>query len=142
MRYLSLDVGQRSIGVAVGELIGQELTTFKAAKGKDFYQNPELVFGEIAELFSKEAADGLVVGLPVNDAGRLSQEAKKISDFGKKLSTKIGKEVIFVNETLTSFMAEDILESLGYSIAEAKKREHQLSAKLILDQFLEENARL
>ena len=78
MRYLGLDVGSRSIGIAVGEIIASE--------------------------------------------------------------TKLDKTVHFVNETLSSFMATDILESQGLSIQEAKLREHQLAAQLILQQYLEENA--
>ncbi len=140
MRYLGLDIGERSIGVAVGELIASELTTVHAGKDRSFYLQPELAIEPIIKLISEEEADAIVVGLPVNEDGQLSQEAVKIQRFASALGSKLDKTIHFVNETLSSFMAEDILEGQGLSIREAKTREHQLSAALILQQFLEENA--
>lgn len=137
MRYLGLDVGARSIGVAVGELIASELTTLQSGKDKSFYEQPELSFESITKLIVQEQADAIVVGLPVNEDGRLSAEAKKIQQFADGLGKKLDKTIHYVNETLSSFMAEDILESQGLSVAEAKQREHQLSAQLILQQFIE-----
>lgn len=140
MRYLGLDIGARSIGVAVGELIASELTTLRSGKDKSFYEQPELSFEPIAKLIVQEQADAIVVGLPVNEDGTLSPEAKKVQVYADKLSKKLDKTIHFVNETLSSFMASDILESQGLSIEEAKLREHQLAAQLILQQFIEENA--
>ena len=140
MRYLGLDIGERSIGVAVGELIASELTTVHAGKDRSFYLQPELAIEPIIKLISEEEADAIVVGLPVNEDGQNSQEAVKIQRFASALGSKLDKTIHFVNETLSSFMAEDILEGQGLSIREAKTREHQLSAALILQQFLEENA--
>ena len=140
MRYLGLDIGARSIGVAVGELLASELTTLRSGKDKSFYENPELSIDSISRLIVQEQADAIVVGLPVNEDGTLSPEAKKIQKFGDVLGHKLDKTIHYVNETLSSFMASDILESQGLSIEEAKLREHQLAAQLILQQFIEENA--
>lgn len=139
MRYLGLDIGSRSIGVAVGELLASELTTLRSGKDKSFYEQPELSFESIVKLVTEEQADAIVIGLPVNEDGTLSPEAKKIQVYADKLSEKLDKTIHFVNETLSSFMASDILESQGLSIEEAKLREHQLAAQLILQQFIEEN---
>lgn len=139
MRYLGLDVGSRHIGVAVGELLASELTTLDAPKNQNFYDAPKLVDEEIVRLIASEQVDAIVVGLPVNEQGELSAEATSIKAFADQLGTRLDKTIHFVNETLSSFMAEDILESQGLSIQEAKLREHQLSAQLILQQYLEEN---
>ena len=139
MRYLSLDVGERSIGVAVGELIASELTTIKVGKDKSFYEQPELAFAPIIKLIDQEQIDAIVVGLPVNEQGAKSAEAQKIEKFAVALGAELDKKIHFVNETLSSFMAQDILESEGLSIEEAKKKEHQLAAQLILQQYIEEN---
>ena len=138
MRYLGLDIGEKHIGVAVGELLASELTTIQAGKNKSFYEQPELSFEPISRLIAQEQADGIVVGLPVNEDGTHSAEAKKIQKFGDELGKNLDKTIHFVNETLSSFMATDILESQGLSIEEAKLREHQLAAQLILQQYIEE----
>lgn len=139
MRYLGLDVGQRSIGVAVGEALATELTTLRVKAPHSFHEEPKRAwaYAEIDRLRRQEAADAIVVGLPVDDNGDLSSEAKRIKEFGDGLAGPVH----YVNETLTTFMAEDILEGQGLSVAEAKQRVDQLAAQLILQQYLEENAR-
>ena len=139
MRYLGLDVGERHIGLAVGELLASELTTLNAAKDQSFYQSPEEAFTSIEKLVQSEQADAVVIGLPVSEDGHLTDEAKAIKRFGDQLSHRLDKTIHYVNETLSSFMAADILESQGLSVAAARQREHQLAAQLILQQFLEEN---
>ncbi len=139
MRYLGLDVGERSIGVAVGELIASEISTVRVDKDKSFYDQPELSFKPIALLIEQEQADAIVVGSPINEDGQSSSEAKKIQKFAEALGAYLDKTIHFVNETLSSFIAKDILESQGLNIQEAKRREHQLAAQLILQQYIEEN---
>lgn len=139
MRYLGLDVGSRHIGVAVGELLASELATLNAAKNHNYYDSPQLADDEIVKLIASEQVDAIVVGLPVNEQGELSAEAESIKKFADQLGVRLDKTIHFVNETLSSFMAEDILESQGLSIQEARLREHQLSAQLILQQYIEEN---
>ena len=141
MRYLALDVGARHIGVAVAELLASELTTLNAPKDQSFYESPQFADDEIVQLISSEQADAVVVGLPVNERGELSGEAAAIKKFGDRLGRQLDKTIHYVNETLTSAMASEILESQGLSVAEAKSRQHQLSAQLILQQYLEESSR-
>jgi len=142
MRLLGLDIGQKSIGVAVGEALASELTTLRAGKGGSFYEGADRqrAFREIKELKNREEADGIVIGLPVDEDGLLTEEAVKIKSFAEELARECDCQVLFVNETLTSFMARDILESERVSPAEAAKREDQLAAQLILQQYFEEHA--
>jgi putative Holliday junction resolvase len=140
MRYLGLDIGERNIGVAVGEMLARELTTIRAGKKKSFYDSPELGYSEIKRLIGAEQVDALVVGLPVNEAGELTSEARKISTFADGLAASTNKQIHFVNETLTSFMAKDLLADQGLVGRAADERVDQLAAQLILQQYLEENA--
>ncbi len=142
MKYLGLDVGKKTIGIAVGELIATELLTLRALKDESMYLEPAKgkSFGEISQILEKEAADAIVIGSPIKEDGSHSEESKKIELFGKELEEALGVQVHFVNETLTSFMASDILESLGADKGEIAERIDQMSAQLILQQFLEENA--
>jgi len=142
MRYLGLDVGERHIGVAVGELLASELTTLRAGKQQSFYARPELAYAQIEQLITKEHADELVVGLPMDEAGELTNEAKKIQHFIDGLTVRLNQKIRTVNETLTSFMALDLLEDQGVTGPAATARVDQLAAQLILQQYLEENANI
>lgn len=142
MRYLGLDVGRRFIGVAVGQLLAAELTTLVCPKKAEFYLEPNrsVAISQLIHLLNQEEADAFVVGLPVDQEGKATEESKRIKEFGQHLGEVSNRAVHFVNETLTSFLAEEILESQGVSVAEAKQRVHQAAAQLILQQYLEENA--
>jgi len=141
MRYLGLDVGEKRIGVAVGESLASELTTIIAAKNKGFYETASAneAYEKLEKIIQSEQTDAIVVGLPVNEEGGLTSEAQKIKKFGDGLTEALDCVVHYVNETLTTFMASEMLESQGLSVAEAKLRVDQLAAQLILQQFLEEN---
>lgn len=141
MRYLGLDIGSRYIGVAVGEALAAELTTLSCKKNESFYlgEAKKTAIAELQTLLEVEEASAFVVGLPVNERNKHTEESKKISSFATELEKKTNCQVHFVNETLTSFMAQEILESQGISAANAKERVHQVSAQLILQQYFEEN---
>lgn len=141
MRYLGLDVGSRRIGVAVGEVISSELTTLVCPKDTNFYEEAGLNFaaGELKKLIEVEQVDALVVGLPVDEHGDATGESKKISAFADKLESLLNIKIHFTDETLTSFMAEEILQAQDLDGEEIKKRVDQVAAQLILQQYLEEN---
>jgi len=144
MKYLGLDVGGKRIGVAVGEVLATELLTLQAGSGESFYVQParSRVFEEIQTIVQEEAIGGVVVGLPISETGEPTEESEKILQFCDGLSTVLGFGVATVDETLSSFMARDILEGQGLMGAELERRLDQASAALILQQFLEENASL
>jgi len=139
MRYLGLDVGAKAIGVAAGELLASELTTIAAHKDENFYDQPDFAYQELARLLVSEEAQAIVAGLPVNEDGAPTEESQKIEKFCQGLQKTLNVPLHFVDETLTSYMAADMLESQGADKREADRRVHQLAAELILQQYLEEN---
>lgn len=141
MRYFGLDVGAKKIGVAVGETIASELTTISAPKDKTFYQEEGIALAAVLlkEMMAIEQAEAIVVGLPVDEDGSPTEESRKIETFGRKLGEALNVEVAFVDETLTTFMAEEMLESQGVKGDEKENRSHQLAAELILEQYFEEH---
>lgn len=142
MKYLGLDVGKKTIGLAKGELLASELTTLRSPKNQDFYSEPgcDAAYRQIGALIDEHAVQALVIGLPTREDGTPSEESKRISLFIEGLKGRISTPVYTVDETLTSFMARDMLESQGVSTSETELRIDQLSAQLILQQYLEENA--
>jgi putative Holliday junction resolvase len=142
MRYLGLDVGSRRIGISVGEQIAGELATIIAPKTTTFYEPTgiKIAFKEILPFIKEENVGALVVGLPVAEDGSPTAESKKIATFCEALKSLLKLPFYFTNETLTSFMAADMLEEQGLNAKEIAEREHQLAAQLILQQYLEEHA--
>lgn len=139
MRYLGLDIGRKTIGLAVGEVLAAELSTLRAPKNVDFYSaaGRSLAYQEIGKVLVAEEAGAVVAGLPVNEDGQPTEESALIRDFCAGLEKAINSPIYFVDETLTSFMASDMLESQGADKEEVERRVHQLAAELILQQYLE-----
>jgi len=144
MKYLGLDVGKKTIGVAVGEVLAAELTTLRAGKEETFYTEPakSRSFKDLRTILEEEKADAVVVGLPVTEDGRPTEESKLIDQYASELEAALEVSVLKVDETLTSFMAEDMLQSQGLDLSVVEKRRDQLAAQLILQQYLEEHETL
>lgn len=122
---LSLDVGERRVGVAIASLVARlprPLTTL---------DNTEDIWQDIAKLIVDEDASTLVVGLPRNLSGDETAQTKYVRDFAAKIE---GIEIIFQDEALTSQKAETELAGRGKPFA--KGDIDALAATYILEDYL------
>src|SRR5690554_2887103 len=81
MRILGLDVGDRTIGVAVSDALGwtaQEVTVIRRKSLKEDFQ-------ELAQLVKEYEVEKFVVGMPRRTDGSYGPEADKVRTFVKKL---------------------------------------------------------
>lgn len=130
-KVICLDVGEKRIGVAVGDLgvlIASPLITLDVDGSE---------IDAIAKIMSDNGADTLVVGYPRNQSGEPTAQTKFVSDFADKLS-EIVKNIIFQDESLTSVIAEDQLKSYGRPYS--KSDIDSAAATIILQDYL--NARI
>lgn len=141
MRYLGLDVGQKKIGVAIGETLVVELVTLICPKETTFYEDRgyKYALSEIKRLIDLEEISALVIGLPVSEDGNPTEESKRIKKFANKLEDNLNLLIHFVDETLTSIIAEELLSSQDLSKDEIHQRVHQAAAQQILQQYVEDN---
>jgi putative holliday junction resolvase len=142
MSILGLDVGQKRIGVALGTVFAEEYTTLTVkSSAKSFFDENGVkqAIDELNDIINKERIEKIVVGLPMREDGSDSPISKQIKEFSQKVESTLDIPIEFTNETLTSFAAEDLLRDEGLTIKEAKQRIDQVSAKLILQQYLEED---
>ena len=130
MRLLGLDVGSKTVGVAISDPLGitaQELETIKIDESK-------FSFGmrQIRKIVRKYDVEGFVLGLPKNMDGSSSVERSK--QYGERLKEKFDLPVYYVDERLTTVQADRILvEEAGvHDRVERKKVIDQMAAVLIL----------
>ena len=122
---LSLDVGERRVGVAIANVVARlphPLTTL---------DNTEHIWQEIADLLAAEDVETLVVGLPRNLSGDDTAQTTYVRDFAAKIE---GVEIVFQDEALTSVKAEKELSSRGKPFA--KGDIDALAATYILEDYL------
>lgn len=138
MRLLGLDVGSKTVGVAVSDPLGvtaQEVETIPIDESK-------FNFGmrSLRKLVRKYDAEGFVLGLPKNMDGSSGASVARSKAYGKRLEEKFGLPVHYVDERLTTVQAKRILiEEAGvHNRVDQKKVVDQMAAVLILQTYLEQ----
>jgi putative holliday junction resolvase len=134
-RILAIDFGRRRIGVAVSDptrTIASPLTTLTRREGK----RPP--WAELARLIEEQEATELLVGLPLELAGNEGEWAREVRTFGDQLARRSGLPVHWIDERMSSVMAERAVRGSGLkrSQREEKERVDAAAAAILLQQFL------
>ena len=140
-RLMGLDVGSRTVGVAVSDLLGW------TAQGVEIIPIDEenQVFGldRVAELVKEHDISGFVLGLPKNMNNSLGPRAEASQAYGQMLTKKFGLPIDFQDERLTTVQAERMLvEKADTSRKKRKKVIDKLAAGLILQNYLDSKGKL
>lgn len=137
MRYLGLDLGTKTLGLALSDKLGIVATFYKNITYKDINE----LITEIKEIIEKEKVESLVLGLPKNMNNSLGERAEETIKFKELLEQEIEKEVHLEDERLTTKVAESILINADVSRKKRKKVIDGLSAVVILQSFLDRKDR-
>lgn len=140
-RLMGLDVGSRTVGVAVSDELGW------TAQGVEIVRinEDEEQFGieRIAELVLKYDIKGFVLGLPKNMNNTLGPRAEASKNYGKLLEERFALPVDFCDERLTTVEAERMLvEQADTSRKKRKQVIDKLAASLILQNYLDGKGKL
>ncbi|MCL8203866.1 Holliday junction resolvase RuvX [Ligilactobacillus agilis] len=140
-RLMGLDVGSKTVGVAVSDLLGW------TAQGVEIIPIDEEagVFGldRVQELVAEHEVVGFVLGLPKNMNNTLGPRAEAAQAYGQMLATKFNLPIDFQDERLTTVEAERML--VEQADASRKKRKQvidKLAASLILQNYLDARGKL
>lgn len=132
-RFLGLDVGEKTIGLAVSDPLGltaQALTTIRRTSNKEDYER-------VKEYIDQYQIKTLVVGLPYNMNGTQGPSADRAKKFAEKLKNKYSVEVIYQDERMTTMSAERVLIEAGVRREKRKTHIDKIAAVFILQAFLD-----
>ena len=132
---LGLDVGDVRIGVAVSDALGSGAHPL-CALTRTNRQRDITAIGDLASIHKVER---IIIGLPISLDGTLGTQAEKVQKFGTRLSEGLKIPVEFWDERFTTSEAEDILEQVNMKPEDRKKVIDQVSAVIILDEYLRDN---
>ena len=135
-RLMGLDVGSRTVGIAMSDPLGW---TAQAVEIIPIDEDEE-VFGldRVAELVDKEQVAGFVLGLPKNMNNTEGPRVEAARHYGELLKERFGLPVDYQDERLTTVAAERMLvEKADTSRAKRKKVIDKLAASLILQGYLD-----
>lgn len=132
-RVMGLDVGKKRIGVAFSDLLLITAQPFDTIMRK-----PEAdALVKIHELVENYNVNKIVVGLPLMMNGDFGEQAQDCSEFGKKIEQKTQIDVIFIDERLTSYQAEEILKAQNVKYTKDKGKVDKIAAAIILQEYLD-----
>ena len=132
-RYIGLDFGGRRVGVAVsdpGGLIAQPYDTL-------VIKNLNEAVSGVCRLVAEFDAAGVVLGLPLNLSGDVSDLSLTVRKFADRLRAACPIPIHFEDERLSSKQAEATLHAMGKKIKGNKEKIDRISAALILQTFLD-----
>ena len=139
MRKIGLDVGDRTIGVAVSDPLGitaQGITTIeRVGIRKDS--------GKVLDYVREYECDVIVMGLPLSMNGEDSSQTEKVRDFRRMLENKMRStgmkeiEIVWQDERLTTVQAEKVMIAADVSRSKRKKVIDKQAAVIILQSYLD-----
>ena len=135
MRYIGLDLGNRTCGIAIGDPTETIATSYGTIRfrEKDLQKCLECVI----MVMNEKKVDKVVLGHPINMNGTIGPQAEYVYEFKKMLEEATGKEVILYDERLTSVEVNNIMISFDLSREKRKKKVDTLSETLILQSYLD-----
>lgn len=132
-RLMGLDVGDKTIGVAVSDPLGitaQGITTIRRKGVKND-------FVELESIINRYGVTEVVIGLPKNMNNSIGPQGEKVLQFVEKFKKKFDLEVILQDERLTTVSAERLLIGADVSRKKRKNVIDKVAATYILDSYLE-----
>ena len=132
-RVLGLDVGSKTIGMAVSDplwITAQGLETLRR-------KNKRTDFGSLNEIIRRYEIAEIVVGLPLRMSGSEGTQSEKMRLFAEDLRKASGLPVHLWDERLTSAEANRVLRDSEMSIKRRGEVVDRLAAVLILQSWME-----
>ena len=134
MRVLGLDLGIKTLGVAISDKTNSIATPLKVIRFNEEEYAQLLV--PLKELIEEYNITKIVLGLPKNMDNSLGFAAQRSIDFKQLIEDNIDIEVVLVDERLSTKEAEGILFNTGNNGKKRKKIIDGVAATIILETFL------
>lgn len=135
MRIIGLDLGTKTLGVAVSDKLGLIASFYKTI----FFDSEDYnsLVPRVKELLDEFDTKIVVLGLPKNMDNSLGFASNRSLNFKKLLEDNLDIEVILEDERLSSVEANNILISGDMSRKKRKNKVDSVAASIILQRYLD-----
>ena len=135
MRILGLDLGTKTLGIAVSDktcMIASNITTLRFEEEKY-----ETVLDDLRKIIEEYSVDEIVIGLPKNMNNSLGFAAMRTKNFIVILKKEFNLPIHEQDERLSSVSANNILLKADISRKKRKEKVDSLAASIILQNYLD-----
>lgn len=135
MRIMGLDVGSKTVGVAVSDALGWTAQGIETVKIDE--TNGDFGIDRIAELVKEYAITEFVVGYPKNMNNTVGPRGEASENYKKLLEETFSLPVKLWDERLTTMAAERMLIEADVSRKKRKQVIDKMAAVMILQGYLD-----
>jgi putative holliday junction resolvase len=137
-RLLGLDVGEKTIGLAVSD------SDFKVAAPVETIRRTKFAAdaARLAQLIAERAVGGLIVGLPVNMDGSEGPRCQSVRQFAANLLKRVELPIAFWDERLSTAAVTRAMIDLDVTRAKRAQAVDKMAAAYILQGALDALGRL
>ncbi len=134
MRVLGIDYGDSRVGTAITDELGITAQGLETINHKG---NDKIVLAKLDEIIDKYNISTIVVGMPLNMNGTISQRVEITQKFIHKLKCKYNKiKIETVDERLTTIQAIKTMNDLDIKSSKRKSLVDTISAVYILETYI------
>lgn len=133
MRIMALDYGEQRIGIAMTDLLKMLASPYDIYYRKQTDED----YNFFLALIKEQEVDTIVMGLPTNMEGEEQEITQKARNFGAKLQKLSNCKLVFVDERMSSVIADDILKQTERDWKKRKAQLDKYAAMVILQDYLD-----
>ncbi len=135
MKYLGLDLGSRTLGIAISDALGMIARAYDTLRFKD--DDYDYAAAQTIEICKKEGVEGIVLGYPKHMNGDVGIRAQISVDFKEKLLALNPKlKIILIDERLTTVVVDRVMLSGNLRREKRKEKKDEMAAVVILQDYL------
>lgn len=134
MRYLGIDLGSKTVGLAMSDTTLTIASTYKTIFFKD--EDYRSTINEIKDIIKEYNITKIILGLPKNMNNTLGERAEITLKYKELLEQSTGLPIIMFDERLTSVISNSILIEADMSRKKRKKKVDSIAAQIILQDYL------
>ena len=135
MKYLGLDLGSRTLGLAISDALGMFARAYDTLRFED--DDYDYAINETINICKKEGINEIVLGNPKHTNGDEGIRSQISYDFKKKIEVKSDIKVHLLDERLTTVRVDKAMIMGNMSRQKRHQKKDEMAAVVILQDFLD-----
>lgn len=133
MRILGLDIGTKTVGVAISDPLGWTAQGITTVRRKNYTKDME----EIKKICDEYGVETIVAGMPKNMNGTIGPSGEMVKEFCERLKEVVNINIEFWDERLTTVAAHRAMLEADLSRSKRNKIVDKVAATYILQGYLD-----
>jgi putative Holliday junction resolvase len=138
MKYIGLDLGSRTLGVAISDEMGILARAYDTLRFRD--DDYEKAIEYTIDICKKEKVSTVVLGLPKHMNGDEGVRAQISFDFKAEIEKRSDIKVVLMDERLTTVIVDKAMISANVRRKERHEKKDEMAAVVILQNYLDKKS--